>query len=394
MKIKAWARLLLAVAPVLSGCKGFWDVPSGSGGSGGGTGNASGVFYVLNQQTAQVAGFGFAQSATSLTAVTNSPYTLGAAPFSIAISPSGGFLYVSTAAGIYAYGVNSSTGALTILNGSNAISADPAFTMAVDPSNGWLIEAVSGVNAVNAIPLDTTTGVLLSGASEQTVSLPATATAIQQVTTTRSNAAHPYVFAAMGTAGLAIIPFNSAISGNPFGTVQTVSPKNTGGGDFAVAVDVSNPVLYAGETVALTGSNPGGLRMFTIGANSTLTEVSGSPYATAGIGPSAILPTTHYVYVANRAVSGSSSGNITAFALTTTGTATTLTAVSSGTISAGVSTIGLAEDSTGTYVLAVNSSGSPDLNAYTISSTGALTSYATAATGTDPVQAVAIAAVP
>lgn len=399
MKIKAWARLLLALAPMLSGCKGFWDVPSGSGGSGGGNGNASGVFYVLNQQTAQIAGFSIASGATSLTAVSNSPYALGAAPFSVAISPSGGFLYVSTAAGIYAYGVNASTGALTILNGANAISADPAFTMTVDPSGGWLIEAVSGVNTINAIPLDTTTGVLLSGGAEQTATLPASATAVQQVTTTGSGAANPYVFAALGQSGFAVIPFTSSSSGNPFGNGKVYSPISTSGGDTTVAADVSRAVLYVGETAAVTGSgvtNTGGLRMFSVGANSSLTEISGSgyPYATGGTGPSAILPTTNYVYVANRAVSGSNTGNITAFAITTTGTTTSLSAVSNGTISAGISTIGLAEDRSGTYILAVNSSGSPDLNAFTIGSTGALTSYATAATGTDPVQAVAIAAIP
>ena len=38
----------------------------------------------------------------------------------------------------------------------------------------------------------------------------------------------------------------------------------------------------------------------------------------------------------------------------------------------------------------MNNGGSPDLNAYTIGTTGALKSYATAATGTDPVQPVAI----
>src|SRR5579871_5810497 len=101
MKLKKWARLLLAVAPLLSGCKGFWDQPSGSGG--GGTGSASGFFYVLNQKTTGIAGFSFASGSTSLTAVSGSPYSLGAAPFAVAIAPSGGHLYVSTAAGIYAF---------------------------------------------------------------------------------------------------------------------------------------------------------------------------------------------------------------------------------------------------------------------------------------------------
>jgi hypothetical protein len=106
------------------------------------------------------------------------------------------------------------------------------------------------------------------------------------------------------------------------------------------------------------------------------------------------LPTSNYVYVANKSVSGSSTGNITGFAITTTGTVYSLTSVS--TVASGVSTIGLAEDSTGTYVFAVNSSGSPDLNVYTFDTTtaGKLVSYTTAATGSDPVQAVAITAVP
>ena len=73
MKLGKWARLFLAAAPLLSGCKGFWDVPSGSGGSGGG-GTTSGVFYVLNQKTAQIAGYTIASGSTSLTAVPNSPY--------------------------------------------------------------------------------------------------------------------------------------------------------------------------------------------------------------------------------------------------------------------------------------------------------------------------------
>lgn len=395
MKIWKWARLFLAAAPLLSGCKGFWDVPSGSGSGSGGTGTASGLFYVLNQKTSEIAGFAFPANSTTATSVTNSPFSLGAVvPFTMAISPNGAFLYVSTAAGIYVYSVTASSGALTILNSSQAISADPAFTMQVDPTGSWLVEAVSGLSTLNAIPLDATTGLVLSGASEQTVNLPSGATAVQQVTMTRSGATNPYVFAAMGTSGTAVVPFNSAATANPFGAVTTIAPKSTTGGDTTVAVDVSRPLLYVGETVAVSGSNPGGVRVFSIGASSAMTEISGSPYGTGGIGPSAILPTSSYVYVANKSVSGSSDGNITGFAVTTTGTAYSLTAVTSGTIAAGVGTIGLAEESSGTYVLAVNSSGSPDLNAFTIGTTGALTSYATSATGSDPVQAVSIVAVP
>jgi hypothetical protein len=75
-------------------------------------------------------------------------------------------------------------------------------------------------------------------------------------------------------------------------------------------------------------------------------------------------------------------------------TVSSLTSVSA--IAAGVSTAGLAEDSTGTYLLAVNASGTPDLSAYTFDTKtpGKLDAYATASTGSDPVQPVAIAAAP
>ncbi len=394
MKIWKWAGLFLAAAPLLSGCKGFWNAPSGSGGSGG-SGTASGVFYVLNQKTAQIAGYSFAAGSTSLTAVSGGAIALGTeVPFTMAVSSNAGYLYVSTAAGIFAYGIDSTTGALSILNSGQAISTDPAYTMQVDSSGSWLVEAVSGLAEIRAIPLDSTTGLVLNGGSEQIATLPSGATAVQQLTMTQSSATNPYVFVAMGTAGTAVIPFNSSSSGSPFANGKVIAPINTTGGDTAVAVDLSRSLLYVGETVAVSGSNPGGLRVFTIGANATVTEISGSPYGTAGIGPSAILPTTNYIYVANKSVSGSTTGNITGFAITTTGTVYSLTTVSS--VAAGVSTVAMAEENTGTYILAVNSSGSPDLNAFTIDTTtpGKLDSYATGATGTDPVQAVSIVAVP
>jgi len=65
-----------------------------------------------------------------------------------------------------------------------------------------------------------------------------------------------------------------------------------------------------------------------------------------------------------------------------------------GTIAAGpTGQLGLAEDSKGSFLLAVDFAGSPDLEAYTMSS-GALTSVLSVATGTDPVGAAAIAAAP
>jgi hypothetical protein len=295
---------------------------------------------------------------------------------------------VSTAAGIYIYAIGTG-GVLTIGNGGSVISQDPAYTMQVDPSNNWLIEAISGDGTLNAIPIVASSGLLDSTNTEQTVALPATT--VQQLVVSPADSTTPFVFVALGSGGTAIVQFTTGNT-DPFGTVSHIAVKNTAGAANTIGIDPSNRLLYVGETVATTGTQTGGVRVFTVGT--TITEVSGSPYTTAGTGPSAILPTADYVYVANKAVSGSTDGNITGYAITATGSVYSLSSVNS--VTTGISTVGLAEDSTSTYVLAVSSGGTPDLDAFTFDTTtpGKLDASTSATTGTDPTESVAIAAIP
>ena len=384
MKILRWAYLALMTAPLLlSGCKGFWDAPS-NGGGGGGTTASSGKFYVANAATSQIAGFYV--NAGTVTALSGSPYAVATAPIAMAIAPNNNFLYVSTINGIYVYSIGLS-GQLTLGNGGNPISADQATSMQVDATNTWLIEAESGLQQVFAIPINSSTGVATSTV-EQFANLPAAT--IQQVAISPDNL---HVFVAMGTGGTAILPFNSS-NANPLGVVSTIGVINTGGAALSVAVDPRSRLFYVGETVATSGSNTGGLRAFNL---STLTEISGSPYATAGLAPIWILPVTlataDYVYVANRQVSGSSTGVIAGFSVASSGATYSLTALGS-TFPAGTHPVALAEDNTGTFVFAVNYDGNPDLKGYTFDATNAgyLDAAISAATGSDPVQATAIAA--
>lgn len=390
MRMGRTMLLGLAATALVAGCKDFWKAPASSGSGSGGSGNTSGALYVINQKTAQLVGFTLTSATAAPSAVSGSPYTLAAIPLALAISPSGNFLYVSTAAGIYLYTIGS-TGSLTLGNGGQVISADPATAMHVDATGQWLLESVTGLGSLNAIPIVSTSGLYNTSISVQSISL--SSTTVQQIAVSPANSSSPYVFVAMGTGGTAVIPF-AAANTNPLGSVATISVLHSGGGDNAVAVDPTNRLLYVGETVAVSGTQTGGLRAFTIGSTQ-IAEISGSPFTTAGTGPSAILPTTNYVYVANRAVSGSSTGNgnITAFSIASNAGVYSLSTVA--TTSAGVSTVGLAQDSTSTYVVAVNFGG-PDLGIYTIDATtpGKLDLGTTAATGSDPVQAAAIVAIP
>jgi 6-phosphogluconolactonase (cycloisomerase 2 family) len=352
---------------------------------------SSGVFYVLNQTTDQIVALSISSGQLTTIGAITLPATL---PSAITVAPNGQFLYVSTANGIYLYTIGSG-GALTLGNSGTRISADAANTMQVDSTNSWLVDAISGTTQLYAIAINPSTG-LLTAANESEQQFPgglpaSTPTQLAISPNDSSSCSDCYVFVGMGVGGTEFILFNPA-NANPFGRAGHFGVLNSLGGDNAVAVDPSNLLLYVGESDALpSATQSGGLRAFTI-ASAGVTELTGagSPYAVGGTGPSAILPSSDgkYVYVANRSVSGSSTGNIASFSVS----ATSLSLI--GTIAAGpTGQLGLAEDSKGSFLLAVDFAGSPDLEAYTMSS-GALTSVLSVATGTDPVGAAAIAAAP
>jgi DNA-binding beta-propeller fold protein YncE len=130
-----------------------------------------------------------------------------------------------------------------------------------------------------------------------------------------------------------------------------------------------------------------GLRVLSIGTSGALTELTGSPYTT-GLGPSGVIvdSTGSYVYVANR-----TANNVSAFLLSATGA---LTQISGSPFSTGTSPVDLTEDISDKYVAVACSGGTPDLQVFQILTTtpGALNSFTTSTTGTDPTGAAAIVA--
>lgn len=397
MKTSKWARLLLGAAPLLGGCGNFWQSPnSGNNNNKGGCttncthNTVSGNFYIANQAISEIAAYNITNG--KLTKISGSPYTMSAKPVAIAVSPNGGSLYVSTAAGIFLYTIDSTTGALALGNNSRVISTDYATTMQVDGNSSWLVEAGPTLAEIIAIPLDPSTGLMGTG-GEQHATLPATS--VHQLAVSPDNGR---VFITLGANGTVEMPFQSS-SADPFQASLgiTIPVKNTGGEALSVAVDPDNRVFYIGETLANAAANSGGLRVFNYASlTSTLAESPGSPYASGGLAPNAILPATGgtYTYVAN-GKGATSAGVISGFSIQVSQSAYSLTALS-GATAAGIAPAGLAEENTGKYVLLIDSGGTPDLEAFTFDSTtaGKLDSAFTASTGTDPVDAVSLAAAP
>jgi 6-phosphogluconolactonase (cycloisomerase 2 family) len=348
------------------------------------TASSSGNFYILNSNA--VTGYSITNSAlTSISGSSNN--VIGAT--AIAMAPSGAFLYVaSTGAGIVPYTI-SSTGALSQATAASAFDdplAQAIQVVQVDPSNAWLLDA-SASGYLEAIPI-TSTGALDSTRSVQS-NIPLASITIEP----GGLAISPngtMVAVALGDTGTQLFTFTSG-NAAPLGTgSKPIAPWNTSGGAASsVAMDPQSQILYIGEIDAFPSSttDSGALRAFTI-SGSTATEFTYTkPYASGGIAPHAILPAASgtYVYVANG--NGSSAGNITSFAVTTTSLST------GSTVAAGVQPLSLAEDSTNSYVFEVGSAGSPYFDAYTFdaTTTGLLDSQVTS---TAAATSIAIVAVP
>ena len=360
MRMGRWARLLLVGVTLLAGCKGFWDpVSSSSSTTTTTTTLSSGYFFLLDTATSQLISYHIVSG--TLTQVAS--YAVESTPIAMAVAPNGNFLYVSTISGIYVYTIAS--GVLTLGNSSSIITSDPATAMQVDSSNSWLVES-SGAGALNAIPIHSTTGALNSSYSEQQVTL--SATTVNQLAFSANNA---YIFAALGSSGTKEFSFSSS-SSIPLGSSATASIGLKGSSALSVAVDPSDRLVYVGETAVTTGSNSGGLRAFSLNVSTgALSEISVSPLSSGGLGPYSILPksTGDYIYVANW-TGQSTDGSIASFKITASGSSYTLTKLSS-TAATGIRPMSLAEDSTGEFVLAACSGGSPYFDAYLFDSSTA-----------------------
>lgn len=399
MKIK-YALILFAAAALLAGCAGFWNAPaSTTTTTTTSTTLSSGVFYVLNQTTKQIAVYSIASG--TLEQVSGSPYNLASAPNCIAIAPGGGFLYVGTVSGIYLYTIGSG-GALTIGNGGAVIASDIADAMVI--SGSWLIDAfnpnTNGSVQLNAIPINASTGAYTGTGVPPYQAFNVTNAAVEKMALSPDGT---NLFVALGAGGTIVVPVTSSSNSNPLGSSATVIPvANSSGSALSVAVDPTDRLFYIGETLASSGTT-GGLRVFNYSSlgsgtpRSTPTQITGSPIASGGLAPNSILPVAsgEYVYVAN-GQGNTGSGNITWFPISVSGTTYSIAAGSH--IAAGIVPVGLAEDSDDNFVLAVStggstSSGDPDLEAFSMSA-GVLTANITSTTGTDPVGAVGVAALP
>ena len=212
--------LSFAVLLVLAGCGQFFVTEANPIMSSGAD------IYVANAETANMAGFSIAS--TGLTAVSNSPYSIGVAPNALAITPNNSFVYTSTlAGGIYGYSVESG-GALALVNGgSPVVSGISPVALRVDTTGNWLI-VVDPTPAAYVFAINTSTGTLTSEGS-----LPLSTGNPYGLVITPNNS---FVYISLGTGGVAILSFNSS-TGVLTSNNQVLSTKQALDADQGLAVN-------------------------------------------------------------------------------------------------------------------------------------------------------------
>jgi len=364
----------LGVLLLVAGCADFFVYP-GSTGTGTGTKAGSDYVYVANHTTKTLSGYSVGSGA--LSPISGSPYTLSFAPNAAVVNPANTRLFVAgvdAGAGYIASYSISSTGALTLLNTTNTGLADP-ISMDISPDGKWLIGLDGNGITVDEYQINATNGTLTLG-NGQSYLIP------KSVVVPRAIKISPggnYIFAAIGTAGDLIFPFDTTTGALSSPTGLSL-PGNVS--DNALAVSPNGNTLY----IARSGSN-GGLAAYSISSTGALQALTTNPYA-AGSQPLAVVVTGdgNNVYVANQA-----DATISGYTIASNSTATPTTG-SPYSNASGPS--GLAIDNSGKYLLSISNAGSPDLTLFALDTAtpGKLNLIASTSTGTDPTGAISIAA--
>ena len=362
-------REIVAVALIpgllgLTGCGNFFSKDTSTDtGSGTGTSTTSGVnrAYILTSAAETISGFTI--GAGTLTAVPGNPLTDSFAPQAAAVTPNGNYLYAAGPGNLNVYTI-ASDGSLT--QGTAAYLAT-VVSLAISPDGQWMF----GLDTLNQV-LDEWQ---INSDGTLTTLTPVSYSFAGGVFAPRSLTIAPsggLIFATLGTAGEVGFTLNTS-TGVAVQT-QTLAALNTQTSDSALAVNAASTLLF----LARSGTS-GGLSVYSIGANGTLTEVSGSPYSIgSGATSIALEGTGTYVYVANR-----SDSTISGFLIATGGV---LSALTGSPFAAGSQVSSIGFDTTGKYLVAAALGGSPDVALYGLDAAvpGKLDSLATESLGTSP----------
>jgi 6-phosphogluconolactonase len=257
--------------------------------------------YAAIPNANQIAAFREDPYSGVLTQLSGSPYTVGDGVRSVALHPSGKFLYAANPGqdenDVSLFQINSN-GTLNEQFPRTPVGTGPQF-LAVDTAGAYLYVANALSNSISVFSIDSSSGALtaVNGSPFSTnlsLSSMVLAPSGNFLYISASNQAFGLIAVFSITAGV--------ISSSPVFLTQTADNSPTG-----MTIDPTGTYLYA--------ANGGidSISIYTIGANGALTQVQGSPLADSSQHPVALItdPKGQFLYVANQG-----SGNIGTYSIT------------------------------------------------------------------------------
>jgi 6-phosphogluconolactonase (cycloisomerase 2 family) len=294
-----------------------------------------------------------------LTQLTGSPITAGTAVQSIAMHPSGKFLYAANSGdgpptGDVSLFTISTTGAIAEVTPRTNVGLSPTL-LSMDSAGAFLYVGNAGSGSISAFSIDSGTGALTEVAGS------------------------PFPIG-RAPLNMKVAPSGSTLyvtlSGDLTGIIEAFnlnqgvlspagSPSLTGRNPFGLTISSSGKILYTANTLDNSISE------FMINADGSLSELSGSPIGEQYAAPVTLFidKSGAYLYVANNG-----SSNLAAYSIGSDGSLALLTGSPFGT---GSQPNSLATDSGGKYLFVGNQQ-SPVIQSFSLDTgTGALTSVAT-----------------
>jgi 6-phosphogluconolactonase len=348
---------LCTSALLLAGCGDFFNKDTGGGGGG-----STGSYTYVGTQSGVLVGYSVSTTG-ALATLSGSPNQFATAGInSLAVTPANTFLYAGVSGiGVYGLGI-ASTGVTTLINTTALVQDVAPSALTIDPSGKYVLVAglADGVPAVGEYLINSD-GTLteVTGSPVSITFKSGTDTSNASVTNIAVAPNSSYVFVTLGQLGVAPLPFNTSgsLSANTV-ILGPNAPSGIANQDLGLAVNPTSTALFVGETNA-------GVRVFTIGANSTFTEIGGSPFKAGGQPRSlAFDGTGDFLYVAN-----ATDNTISGYSVLASGTLTAITG--SPFSSVGAQPQALALDQSKKFLLSANLGRNPDLQLFSFDSTTA-----------------------
>ena len=315
--------------------------------------------YVVNETIPGiVSGYTINSTTGALAAIAASPFAAGSNPYSIAVDPTGNFVYVANGYSydVSGYTIDSATGALTAIAASPFAAGSNPYSVAVDPTGRFVYVVNEYSNDVSGYTINSTTGALAAIAASPFAA-----------------GSNP-VFVAIDPKGkfvYVVNEYSNDVSGYTINSTTgalaaiAASPFAAGSNPYSMAVDPTGKFAYVVNLGSWT------LSAYTINSTTgALTPIPGSPYATGSQPWSvAVDPTGKFAYVANAI-----SFNISGYTINSSTGA--LTAMPGSPFATEANAVFIAVDPTGKFAYVANFLSS-NISAYSIDSiTGALTPIA------------------